>query len=205
MSGNRGYGGDCYAGRVIPDQRCDDARGLLMESARSLGLLGEQHSQYSLRAQTHTLLLSWQSQMIGCVTGSKACRLQMSTVAVRIARLLTPLVNEQDKGALLPSRHVRLAVAVAGVYMRACVRACVGCRFFGWIHASVHDGGTAPVCPETADRVSLPALTVLFCTLPNRSRTLIWCSQTPHLRCLTWLRRQTVRPHCSLLLARAWR
>ena len=63
MSGNRGYGGDCYAGRVIPDQRSDDARGLLMESARSLGLLGEQHSQSSLshtraRADTHTVLLS---------------------------------------------------------------------------------------------------------------------------------------------------
>ena len=48
MSGGRGYGGDCYAGRVIPDQRADDARGLLMESARSLGILGEQIERLSL-------------------------------------------------------------------------------------------------------------------------------------------------------------
>ena len=45
MSGGRGYGGDCYAGKVIPDQRSDDARGLLMESARSLGILGEHYSR----------------------------------------------------------------------------------------------------------------------------------------------------------------
>ena len=47
------------------------------------------------------------------VAGSKACRLQMSTLVVQITRLLTPLVNEADKGALLPSRHVSLVVAVS--------------------------------------------------------------------------------------------
>ena len=77
MSGGRGYGGDCYAGRIVPDQRSDDARGLLMEAGRSLGLIG-----------------------------SKACRLELAALAVCIVDLLAPLANEEDKGALLPSRHV---------------------------------------------------------------------------------------------------
>ena len=76
ISGGRGYGGDCYAGRVVPDQRSDDARCLMMEAARSLGMLG-----------------------------SKACQLEMTSLAVRIVGLLTPLANEEDKGALLASRH----------------------------------------------------------------------------------------------------
>ena len=50
--------------------------------------------------------------MIGRNAGSKACRLKMSTLAVQIVRLLTPLANEADKGALLPSRHVSLVAAV---------------------------------------------------------------------------------------------
>ena len=76
MSGGRGYGGDCYAGRVVPDQRSDDARGLLMEAGRSLGLLG-----------------------------SKAVAMELSELALRIVAVLAPLVNDEDKGALLPSRH----------------------------------------------------------------------------------------------------
>jgi hypothetical protein len=40
--------------------------------------------------------------------GSKACKLELPALAVRICELLAPLANEEDKGALLPSRHVRL-------------------------------------------------------------------------------------------------
>ena len=116
MSGGRGYGGDCYAGRVVPDQRSDDARGVLMESARALGILGEQQTH---RQQDCVLWTPAQSQIFGRVAGSKACRLQMSTLVVQIARLLTPLVNEADKGALLPSRHVSLVAAVCGVVRKA--------------------------------------------------------------------------------------
>eukprot|EP01046_Picozoa_sp_COSAG06_P044805 COSAG06_NODE_6097_length_3113_cov_1.837425_2_plen_73_part_00 len=40
--------------------------------------------------------------------GSKACKLELPALAVRICELLAPLANEEDKGALLPSRHVRV-------------------------------------------------------------------------------------------------
>lgn len=56
--------------------------------------------------------------MIDRVVGSKACRLQMSALVVQIARLLMPLVNEADIGALLPSRHVSLSLS-AGALSRS--------------------------------------------------------------------------------------
>jgi hypothetical protein len=45
IQGNRGYGGDVYGGRVLADQRTDDARGLLAETGRSLGLVGARASE----------------------------------------------------------------------------------------------------------------------------------------------------------------
>ena len=72
-SGGRGYGGDTYSGKVIPDQRSDDARGLLMEAGRSLGLLG-----------------------------SKAVALDLKHLSVRIAELLIPVVTHAPLATVLP-------------------------------------------------------------------------------------------------------
>lgn len=76
LGGGRGYGGDIYGGRAVADQRSDDARSVLMESARSLGILG-----------------------------AKAVALSETVLCVRIVGLLAPLLSEEDRGAMLASRY----------------------------------------------------------------------------------------------------